>query len=166
MLRNSPLLRSVFFGLAEWILFFLLWLLFVNTTDFYELLIGAGSALLAAIATEVVRACPFARFKPSLYWIIQAWRLPWYIIEGCAVIFWVLLKHFFKSETSVLRSIPFDAGDSSAASSARRALAITYTTMPPNFVVLSIDLLRNRMIVHQVQPSDVPKMTQNLGAKA
>jgi hypothetical protein len=62
--------------------------------------------------------------------------------------------------------MPFDAGGSDAASAARRALAIAYNTMPPNFVVLSIDLAKRVMVVHQIEPSPMPLMTQNLGAKA
>jgi multisubunit Na+/H+ antiporter MnhE subunit len=157
--------RAVFW-LGQAILFLLLWLLFVNTTDFYELLIGGGVAALAATASELTREQAFARFAPRLSWLLQIWRMPWYVIEGCATIVWALAKHFVKPEPSVLRSVVYDAGSSDPASAARRALTIAYTTIPPNFVVLSIDLERDRMLVHQVSKSETPTMTRNLGAKS
>ena len=161
-----PAWNIAIFGLVEWALFFLLWLLFENQTNFYELLFGAGSALLATIGTELIRRQPFASFRPRLMWIAQAWRLPWYVLQDSALIFWALAKRFFAPGKSILRSVAFDAGDSAAASAARRALAIAYTGMSPNFVVLSIDLAKHVMVVHEMERSPVPRMTQNLGAKA
>jgi hypothetical protein len=158
--------RRAVFWLGQAILFLLLWLLFVNTTDLYELLIGGGVAALAATGSEIARGQAFARFAPRLSWAGQIWRMPWYIIEGCGTIFWALAKHFFKPEQSVLRSVVYDAGSSDPGSAARRALTIAYTTIPPNFVVLSIDLERDRMLVHQVSESATPTMTRNLGAKS
>ena len=165
MLR-IPVANMVACGLVEWALFFLLWLLFEDQTNFYELLFGAGAALLAATGTELIRRQPFASFRPRVFWIAQAWRLPRYVLQDTVVIFWALVKRFFVAGRSILRSVPFEAGDSGAASAARRALAIAYTSMSPNCVVLSIDLAKRVMVVHQVEPSAVPRMTQNLGAKA
>src|SRR2546423_5753119 len=163
---RTPAANIALFGLVEWALFFLLWLLFENQTNFYELLFGAGAAVLAAIGTELIRRQPFASFRPRLVWIAQCWRLPWYLLQGNFAIFRAMIKQLFKPEKSILRSVPFDTGGADAAAAARRALAITYTTMPPNFIVLSIDLAKQVMVIHQVEPSIVPRMTQNLGAKA
>ncbi|HKW75964.1 MAG TPA: hypothetical protein VJN64_10615 [Terriglobales bacterium] len=124
------------------------------------------ASVFGATAAEVVRAHPFADFRPHLSWVLQAWREPWYIVQGCSVVLWVFLKHFVQPEQSVLREVVFDSGGSDPQSAARRALAITYTTMPPNFVVLSIDLDKNVMLVHQVSQSATPQMTRNLGAKS
>ena len=68
MLR-IPVANMVACGLVEWALFFLLWLLFEDQTNLYELLFGAGAALLAAIGTELIRRQPFARFRPRVFWI-------------------------------------------------------------------------------------------------
>jgi hypothetical protein len=156
----------VVFWLVYWASSFCLWLLFVNTTRPHELWVGAIAGVLGATGAETVRAEPFAAFRPRLFWLIQAWREPWYVLEGCAVILWSLLKQLFKPEKSVLREVVFDSGGSDPQSAARRALAITYTTLPPNFVVLSIDLQKNVMVVHQVSESETPLMTRNLGAKS
>jgi hypothetical protein len=158
--------ERIFFWFAYWVVSYCLWLLFVNTTMIHELWMAAMASVLTATAAELVRSQKFASFRPRLWWLVQAWREPWYILEGCASIFWAFLKHFFKPAPSVLRQVVFDAGGSDPQSAARRALAITYTTMPPNFVVLGIDLDKNVMVVHQVTETETPTMTSNLGAKS
>lgn len=164
-MSDQPLIRGGFW-LAYAIVSFCLWLLFVNTTHQHELWVGAIASIIAATLTEIVRAQPFASFRPRLSWLLQAWREPWYIVEGCAVIFWTLFKRLSRPETSVLREVVFDAGGSESASAARRALAITYSTIPPNFIVFGIDLDKNVMLVHQMSESGTPAMTRNLGAKS
>jgi hypothetical protein len=158
-------MRTGFF-LLYWAASFCLWLLFVNTTRMHELWLAAAASVVAASGAEVVRAQPFADFRPRLVWLIQAWREPWYILEGCATIFWVFFKHFFRPEPSVLREVVYDPGGSDRESAARRALAITYTTVPPNFVVLGIDFDKRVMLVHQVSETETPAMTRNLGAES
>jgi hypothetical protein len=83
------------------------------------------------------------------------------------VIFWALLRRVIpgKEPGSVLRSVPFDAGGETAQAAARRALALTLTTIPPNFIVIGIDKDDESMLVHQVQESGVPEVTKRLGAK-
>jgi hypothetical protein len=152
--------------IIEYLWFFASWLLLVDATNHWEVLFGVVAAGLAVIGLELVRRHHLAKFRPRLRWLLEGLRLPYYIIQGCAVIFWVLLKYPFSGEKSILKSVPFMSGGSDARSCARRALAIAYGTMPPNFVVLSVDLDKQVMLIHQVQPSGVPLMIQNLGAKA
>jgi hypothetical protein len=154
------------YWLLYWAVSFCLWLLFVNTTKLHELWLAAAASVITATAAETVRAQPFAGFRPRIAWLLEAWREPWYIVEGCTSIFWTLFKHFFRPEPSVLREVVFDPGGPDPASAARRALAITYTTVPPNFVVLGIDLDKKVMLVHQVSETETPTMTRNLGAKS
>lgn len=158
-------MRAGFF-LLYWVASFCLWLLFVNTTHEHELWLAAAASVVAATGAEIVRAQPFADFRPRLVWLLQAWREPWYILEGCATIFWVFLKHFIRPEPSVLREVVYDPGGSNPADAARRALALTYTTVPPNFVVLGIDFDKRVMLVHQVTETETPTMTRNLGARS
>lgn len=164
--NTTKWIERLFFWFLYWAASFCLWLLFVNTTKIHELLMAAFASVLAASACETVRNEPFAGFRPTLWWLIQAWREPWYILSGCASIFWSFFKHFVHPEPSILRQVVYDAGGNDPQSAARRALAITYTSMPPNFIVLSIDLDKNAMVVHQVSQTPTPVMTRNLGAKS
>jgi len=152
--------------LFYWAASFGIWLLLVNTTKAHELWMAAIAATFAATAAEIVRAQRLAPFRPKLSWLAEAWREPWYIVEGCASIFYAFIKHFFRPEPSVLRNVVFDPGGDDPASAARRALAVAFTTMPPNFVVLGIDIEHRVMLVHQVSESETPTMTRKLGARS
>lgn len=163
---SASLGSRLLFWALHWAGAFCLWLLFVNTTHVHELWMAAAASTLAATAAEVVREQPFASFRPRITWLLEAWREPWYILQGCALILWVFIKHLFHSEPSVLRQVVFDSGASDPKSAARRAIAIVYTTTPPNFVVLGIDLDKQVMLVHQVSQSETPVMTKNLGARS
>ncbi len=154
------------FFLLYWAAGFLLWLVFTDTFDTWELLFGAASSFLTALGGEAARSADVARFRPKLSFILQGWRLPWYIVQGCAQILWVMFKDLVKPEPSVLRSVVYDGGGDDAESAARRTLTVTYTTMPPNFVILDIDRAKRVMIVHQVSESPTPVMTKHLGAKS
>jgi hypothetical protein len=152
---------------VQWVLMTALWFAFVAKVEVGEALVGVLAAALAATADALIRQGRFAKFDPAPRWLAEVWREPGYVISGTAVIFWVLLRRLVlgKEPESVLRSISFDAGGPTARSAARRALAITLTTIPPNFIVIGIDRKDKSMLVHQVQESGVPEITKRLGAK-
>ncbi len=154
------------FLVVFWAAGFLAWLLFTDALKLWELLFGAFSALLCAIGAESVRSADVVSFRPRLCWLLEGWRLPWYLLQGSVQIFWVLIRDLVKPEPSVLRSVVYDGGADDGASAARRALAVTYTTMPPNFVILDIDRDKRAMIVHQVSQTPTPLMTKHLGARS
>ncbi|HEY7956933.1 MAG: Na+/H+ antiporter subunit E [Polyangia bacterium] len=153
---------------ATSLLWFGLWLLLVEKFTADELLIGAACALLAGAASEVTwRAHLIAlAAKPRL--LFQIWRLPWSFLVDTLSIFEVLALHLFTSRKaeSLLLSVPFEAGEADDPDHAvRRALAIGYTTMTPNFVVIGIDSEKNTLLYHQIKKSAVPVMTVRLGAR-
>ena len=152
---------------VQFLVMLVLWFAFVAKTELAEFLIGIAAAGLAATGDTAIRRWRLARFNPRPKWLLEVWRLPGYVFQGSAVIFKVLLRRLIlhKEPDSVLRSIEFDAGGDSARSSARRALALAFTTVPPNFIVIGIDREKDSMLVHQVEPSDVPEVTKRLGAK-
>jgi multisubunit Na+/H+ antiporter MnhE subunit len=139
-------MRIVYWA-AEAALLFVLWLLFVAQLASHELLVGAGATVLAASATEAVRGCEHPRFLPHIQWIIRSWRLPFEILRDCAL----LIRNLFDGRTGHLEALPFDAQGDDARAVARRALAIFYTTLPPNTVVIGIDRRRNVMLLHRLE---------------
>lgn len=159
-------MARLFFWFIYWASSFCLWLLFVNTTKIHELWMAALASVLAASACEIVRNEPFASFRPTLWWLIQAWREPWYILVDCVSIFWAFFKRLVHPEPSVLRQVLFDAGGDDPQSAARRALAITYTSMSPNSIILAIDPEKGAMVLHQISQTETSAMTRNLGAKS
>lgn len=142
-----------------------LWLLFVSEVKELEILVGVGAALVGALGDGIVKAKGFTKFRPRTKWLLLVTWEPWYVLTGSAAILWALARQLLgKKSHAQFRAVPFRAGGNDAHSAARRALAITLTTIPPNFIVVGIDRERNFMLVHQVSPTGTPLITKKLGA--
>jgi len=120
---------------------------------------------LGAVADGVVKAKRLAKFGPRPRWLwLFSWE-PWYVLTGSAAIMWALARRLMgKKSAAQFRVVPFRAGGNDSESAAQRALALTLTTIPPNFIVVGIDKQRNFMLVHQVSPTGTPLVTKKLGA--
>jgi multisubunit Na+/H+ antiporter MnhE subunit len=143
------------------------YLLFVSTLTKPELFVGILVTFIATLAAGAFGTIGLVRFKPTLRELIQAWRLPYYAVQGSWELFKALGQQLFTKDgaESLIRSVPFEVGDEDAHSAGRRALAVTYTTLTPNFVVLGIAHKQALMIYHQVLAGEVLQMTVNLGAR-
>jgi multisubunit Na+/H+ antiporter MnhE subunit len=165
--RRTPRWKVVLLWVIQWVLFWGAWLLFVGKLERAELLAGSVAAALAATGSTVAWSTDLARFGAHLSWIAQAWRLPWYMITDTCEVFGVLLRHLFtrhKAE-SLLRAVPFEACGPSDDEAALRALAITYNTITPGWVVVDIDRENRVMLYHVLKEGEVREMTRKLGAK-
>ncbi len=153
-------------SLLEFLLLLGLWELYVSNTQLSDLLVGIGAALVAAIADGVVKSEGFAPFYPHLKWVAMIFWEPWYVFTGTAAIWWAIVRKLAgKKSEAQLRAIHFDPAGEDSVSVARRALAITLTTIPPNFIVVGIDRKAGLMLVHQVSPTPTPLVTKKLGAR-
>lgn len=142
------------------------YLLFVSTLTKPELLAGVGVAALATFASGAFGTIGIVHFRPTLRHLLQAWRIPRQIVEGTSAVLIALAKQLLTKPgaPSLLVAAPFDVGPNDAGAAARRALAITYTTMTPNSVVLGIAHHQGLLLYHQMLPAKVSQMTINLGA--
>jgi multisubunit Na+/H+ antiporter MnhE subunit len=150
------------------VLFLLLavfWVACVATFHVHEMIVGVPSVVLSVFSCLfVVRKLPI-QFRPSLADLIQVWRLPWYIVSGLVEIALVLARDFAGHRApSLFRSAPWRYVADNGEDVAKRTLAIGFTTVAPNFVIVGIDRKRRQMLFHQVQKSGVPVMAQRLGA--
>ena len=160
-------IRAALVSSVEFFFLLGLWMIFVSMPKLDDLLVGIGASLISAFADGVVKAKKFATFYPHLKTMVLVFWEPWYALTGTAAIFAALAKHLMgKKSEAQLRAVPFDGGGDDPESAARRALAIMYTTIPPNFVVVGIDRKKNLMLVHQVSPTPTPLIAKRLGAKA
>lgn len=144
-----------------------IYLLFASSLDRTELLAGIGAAIVATIATTTVDLLGIVRFRPALRDLMQAWRIPWYLVEGTYEIFQGLSRQLFTrgGADSVVRAVRFKVGGDDSRSAALRALAVIYTTITPNFIVFGIVRKQRLLLYHQILPGDVLQMTINLGAE-
>jgi hypothetical protein len=131
-----------------------------------DLVIGAAASVLGAIAGGVVARRELARFSPRWRWVAQCWRIPGYVLSGSWELVVALRRQLFTpgGAESLVRAVAFDAGSGDEASSARRALAVAYTTSTPNFVVIDVVREQGLLLFHQVKRGKVLPMTRRLGA--
>lgn len=162
---QDRVIKAVVFSSIEFLFLLGLWVLFVSQTQRAELVAGIFAAALGAVADGVVKAKRLAKFGPRPRWLwLFSWE-PWYVLTGSAAIMWALARRLMgKKSAAQFRVVPFRAGGNDSESAAQRALALTLTTIPPNFIVVGIDKQRNFMLVHQVSPTGTPLVTKKLGA--
>jgi len=149
--------------------FYGLWLLFTGTFALHELLIGIIAAVLASVGMVVIAINYSTPFSPTVRDLLALWRLPWYLLSGTWEVLSLAAKDLAGRDRaeSVFRVAPFDAGsEKNPRKTARRTLAVAYTTVAPNFIVLGVNASDQKMLFHQIKRSSVPKMTEQLGAEA
>jgi multisubunit Na+/H+ antiporter MnhE subunit len=141
------------------------WIACVATFRAPELYVGIPATLLtAAFCLFAVRKLPI-RFRPTLTELLELWRLPWYVVQDLAVIIGVLILDCAgRRAPSLFRSAPWRANADNGHDTARRALAVAYTTISPNCVVIGIDRERRQFFFHQLKAAGLPIMTRRLGA--
>ena len=163
VVRHQPLLLA-FLALA---LMAVEWILFVASIHLHEMIVGAMSASAAATFLFVVRRSEKLVLSFTLQDLATCWRIPWYLLSGTYEITALLFKDLFGiSKTgSYYRVSAFKADETNQRIIARSVLAIVYTTVAPNFIVVGIDSKQHRMLFHQLERSRVPEMTKNLGAE-
>lgn len=142
------------------------WIACVGNHMLHDLLLGAVAVILSlAFSVFVVRTLPL-HFRPTLYQISQIRHLPWDVIVDLGQIVVALAVDFAGDRCgSYFRSSPWHRISDDGGEVAARTLAIAYTTVSPNMVVVGIDHDRHQMLFHQLRKSDIPQMTINLGAE-
>lgn len=160
-------IKLVFFWLVTFGILLGLWFLYTDTLKVSELLVGAGAAALGATGMAVVEGQRFAAFSPDPRWLTLLLIEPWYVLVDTATVWWEGLKalcgHLPRPE---MRAIPFDAGGDDERSAARRTVAITLPTIPPNSIVVEIERDRQLALVHFLIPTSTPPLLKKLGARA
>jgi hypothetical protein len=143
------------------------WVLLVAGTHLHEMLVGAASVLAATTFLYFVYRSEALQTKFRAKDIFACWRIPWYLASGIYEITAILLKDLLhiKRAGSFYRVAGFKTSKRDPLLIARRVLAIIYTTVAPNFIVIGIDYDQSRMLFHQLERSSIPKMTQELGAQ-
>ncbi|MGC2819440.1 MAG: hypothetical protein WA198_07130 [Candidatus Sulfotelmatobacter sp.] len=149
-------------------IFYVFWIAFVGTIAFHELLLGVIATSVATLGLFIIDRRYRAKFSPTLREVLSLWYVPWYLVSDTWKIIAVAGKDLLgiKSAGSLFRTARFDAGTKDDASAvARRVLAVVYTTMTPNTIVLGINASDQKMLLHELVSSPLPKMTRDLGAR-
>lgn len=141
------------------------WLAFVADLQPDDMYIGIPAVILSvAFAFFAIRRLPI-RFRPTARDLVQAWHLIWDVPVDLARIFGVLVLDLAgRRAVSLFRAAPWSAAGPTPRERARRALAVGYTTVSPNCVVIGIDCKRRKIFFHQLMASPLSRLTRNLGA--
>lgn len=149
------------------VLAFLAWLAFVGNVSGQEVVLGSACAVFSSALSAVVLKRMGIPLRIRLRDAIQLLWIPWYLIKGGWQILFVLFKDLagIKRAQSLFRAVRYERM-SGPRGFIRRALAVTGTTVTPNSIVIGIDTDRELLLLYQIQRSDIPQITKNLGAKA
>jgi multisubunit Na+/H+ antiporter MnhE subunit len=154
------------FAAVEAVVLVVCWTIFVGSFAGAEAVVGSLAVAIGTAVSTAAYAVGVARFQPKLTWIAEIWRVPWYVLADTGIIASALVsRHLFKRHgRSRMVAVPFEPGGWTGRGEARRALAITLTTLSPNSIVLDIDRDARLMLVHQISPAGVSRMTRRLSA--
>jgi hypothetical protein len=147
---------------------YLLWIVFVGTFSAHELMLGMVATILTVVGICVIDVQYPARFSPKIAELMSIWRLPWYLASGTWAVLKLATTDLLRTETaeSLFLIVPFNAGAKEGPRAvARRVLAVTYSTMTPETIVLGINTNTRQMLLHANKRGPIPKMTQSLGAR-
>ena len=143
------------------------WLVCTNNVGYREMIAGALAAIISTVAVMVSAIQGNLRFGfraarcragdlPSL---VRIWTGTWELLQGdCETA-------FRRGGTPFTAAVPFDLGGNDPISAGRRAFAVTFTTITPNFIVLGFVKDQRLLLYHQILPGKVLKMTRHLGAR-
>lgn len=162
-----PKAKDVLLSGVEWGFLVVLWMLFVSQWKKDEFLIGIAVAFVGAVADAIVKAEGLAKFSPKAEWVLLILWTPYYVAQGV----WATLKAFCaeffgRSPQSRFIAKPYKPAKSQdATSSAKRALATAYLTIPPNSIVVGIDGEHEQVLMHEIVPEPTSRMAQKLGVQ-
>ncbi len=146
----------------------LLWAGFTAGFKVHEMLVGAvATAATVAFLANVLRTETFA-FDLRLRDVLQVWQLPAAIARDSWILIVVLFKDLLGWERagSFYLTCGFKTSRRDPLLVGRSALAVMYTTMSPNMMVIGIDPEQSLMLFHQLKRDAVPEYSQALGAYA
>ena len=166
-MRRSASNFSWFTFAAAFLIQWALWLAFTDDVGYREIVAGFLGAAISATAGAVYSMQGKCHFRFRLKDVAQGWRIPWQAIKDTWAIFraiWTLGRS--KKAGSLLAAVPFEPGrPGDPLAEARRALAVTYTTITPNVIVLGIVREQGLMLYHQIVGDPSLEIARRLGAK-
>lgn len=146
----------------QWLAFVLLWLVFAFQLSLPEVLAGAAASAMAVFALRrSLRAVPPC-FEPRLRWLGSARHLPRMIVKDL----WLMLKRMTQlpahpRKRGVWRHAHFRTAED-CGGSAQRALATLFLTSTPNSIVVHIDPVTSRILLHELVAAPLPRLLNEL----
>jgi hypothetical protein len=161
-------LRRLALSALWWPLLVGLWALLVVPRSLAEMLAGTGFAAAAAIALEAVRREGRLRFSPRAAWLGTLLRLPLHVLVDSAIVLRSLGPLALgRALADELRPIHFETGGAAHPRSvARRAAAVWLVSAAPNTIAVDLDLERDILLVHELEPRTRPPLGVELSGRS
>jgi multisubunit Na+/H+ antiporter MnhE subunit len=137
-----------------------LWLWLDDTVATPELVVGAVCAAIAATVAQFVLAHAGPRLRMRWSWLRLAWRPVASVVPDLGRLARVLALTLAgrRRRRGRFRAVSFDAGGPrSGYDAGRRVLAKAAGSFSPNSYVVGIDLERDLILVHQLEPTDTAR---------
>ena len=152
--RRTAQRHPVAVALGWWLAIFFLWLLYVDTLEPAELLVGVAASALAALAPLAIYRHGGLRFRPRLRWLTLLAHVPREVLRDSAIVLAALWRRLVRQEQvhGAFRRVPFAATGDDAEQAAWRGVAVAVTSIAPNTYVLGIDADEGYALIHQLVP--------------
>lgn len=143
------------------------WYAFTASANWHELLVGAIATVITVLFFANVLHTERLNLNLRARDLALCWRLPSAILKDCWIITVVLVKDLLGIERagSFYKACGFETSEHNPTLVGRSALAVVYTTMSPNMLVIGIDPARSLILFHQLRSAPVPEITRQLGAR-
>lgn len=145
---------------------FISWMAFVGNPSLQELAVGAACAALCAAASLFTWKAMELSIAFNLRDVLELWRVPWDAVQDAGKITYALALDLLNIRRcgSHWRAIRFEE-HSGRRGRLRHVLAVAYTTVTPNSIVIGIDDESRWMLFHQIVPSEISTVARRLGAR-
>lgn len=145
---------------------FITWMAFVGNTSLQEMAVGAACAVFCAAASLLTWKAMELSIAFNLRDVLELWRLPWNVVQDAWTITYALALDLLNMRRcgSHFRAVMFEE-HSGRRGRLRHVLAVAYTTVTPNSIVIGIDDEQRLMLFHQIVPSEMSAVTRRLGAR-
>lgn len=142
------------------------WIWFVGNIHLHEMMVGAVVVTLCTAFCGLIFSSERLPFDLHVRDLLQIWRVPREIAKDTIIVLGVLFADLFlgKSAPSLYRVSGFRAGKRDPYIVGRSTLAVMYSTMSPNMIVIGIDAAQGHMLFHQIKRDDVAASARALGA--
>ena len=143
------------------------WILLTGGTRLQETIVGAFSLILIGLFGFYLHRVSTLRISLSAADLWTCRHIPADVATDTVLLIKVLFLDLLsvRRAGSYYRVCGFATSKEDPRLIGRRVLTTAYTSASPNSIVIGIDYMQSRMLVHQVERRDISALAQELGAR-
>lgn len=143
------------------------WIGFVGNLHLHEMILGVVVVALCTAFCALIYSCESLPLAIRVRDLLKIWRVPLDIAKDTVIVTRALVADLFtgKRAGSFYRVCGFRSSRRDPVIVGRSALAVMYSTMSPNVIVIGIDASQSKMLFHQISRAEVSNLARSLGAE-